>query len=131
MLVVNLKKLLLLSTSLSDLWIEIRNGTTKLKLASIDAGLYPKVEQNDFLSKITISAQNLKRYANMTLFASQTNESRRNLMGVCLSTLDQNTSRWIATDGHRLAQILATSESIEYEELARNYYSSLCTSRNY
>ena len=104
-------------TSLSDLWIEITNGSTKLKLASIDAGLYPKVEQNDFLSKITITAQNLKRYANMTLFASQTNESRRNLMGVCLSTLDQNTSRWIATDGHRLARILTTHETIEYEEL--------------
>ena len=103
--------------ALSDLWIEITNGSAKLKLASIDVGLYPKIETSEFSSKITISSQNLKRYANMTLFAAQTNESRRNLMGVCLSTLDQNTSRWIATDGHRLAQILATSETIEYEKL--------------
>ncbi len=47
----------------------------------------------------------------MTLFAAQTNESRRNLMGVNLSSKEGST-RWLATDGHRLAQMLLPVESL-------------------
>ncbi len=97
--------------STEQLWINVTSGASQLKLPSIDVGLYPQAILEDLPEKITTTAAELKHFIETTLFAAQTNESRRNLMGVCLSVLDEKTTRWLATDGHRLAQMIGTVSS--------------------
>jgi DNA polymerase-3 subunit beta len=41
-----------------------------------------------------------------------TNETRKNLMGVCLKLVEGNAAQWIATDGHRLAQVIKAVEGV-------------------
>ena len=65
---------------------------------------------------MTISVDDLKQCIDMTLFAAITNESRRNLMGVCLSSTSDQQTRWLSTDGHRLAQILKSVDDLNFSE---------------
>lgn len=98
--------------STEQLWIHVSCGKSQLRLPSVDVGLYPQTLVEDLSGKVSISTNDLKRAIDMTLFAAQTNESRRNLMGVNLSA-KSGATRWLATDGHRLAQILISVDSLE------------------
>ena len=64
---------------------------------------------------ITITVDDLRRCIDMTLFAAITNESRRNLMGVCLSSIGDQKMRWLSTDGHRLAQTVKSVDSLNFD----------------
>ena len=76
-----------------QLWIHITCGTSETRLPSVEVGLYPQTVLEELPQSITISVDDLRRCIDMTLFAAITNESRRNLMGVCLSsTGDQKLS---------------------------------------
>ena len=98
--------------STEQLWIYITCGSSELRLPSVEVGLYPQTVLEKLPESVTISIDDLKRCIDMTLFAAITNESRRNLMGVCLcSTSDQQT-RWLSTDGHRLAQIIKSVDNL-------------------
>ncbi|MEC9383197.1 MAG: DNA polymerase III subunit beta, partial [SAR324 cluster bacterium] len=101
--------------STEQLWIYITCGSSELRLPSVEVGLYPQTVLEKLPESVTISVDDLKRCIDMTLFAAITNESRRNLMGVCLcSTSDQQT-RWLSTDGHRLAQIIKSVDNLIVE----------------
>lgn len=97
--------------STEQLWIHVTSGVSELKLPSVDVGLYPQTVLEELPEKIITTVINLKKYVDSTLFAAQTNESRRNLMGVCVSIIDDTTTRWLATDGHRLAQMIGAVTS--------------------
>lgn len=103
--------------STEQLWIHVTSGVSQLKLPSVDVGLYPQTVLEDLPEKISTTAPDLKKFVDSTLFAAQTNESRRNLMGVCVAVLDSTTTRWLATDGHRLAQMIGTVESASSEQV--------------
>ena len=97
--------------STEQLWIHVTSGASQLKLPSIDVGLYPQAHLETLPEQVVLPALELKNVIESTLFAAQTNESRRNLMGVCLSIVDETTTRWLATDGHRLAQVIRSVHS--------------------
>ena len=102
--------------STEQLWIHITCGSSELRLPSVEVGLYPQTVLEKLPQSMTISVDDLKHCIDMTLFATITNESRRNLMGVCLcSTSDQQT-RWLSTDGHRLAQIIKAVDNLSFGE---------------
>ncbi|MBF0236728.1 MAG: DNA polymerase III subunit beta [SAR324 cluster bacterium] len=102
--------------STEQLWIHITSDSSELKLPSVEVGLYPQTVIEELPEKLIISSDELKKCIDATLYASQTNESRRNLMGVCLSSYNGRT-RWLSTDGHRLAQAYGTSQ-IENENFS-------------
>jgi len=87
------------------LWVNLKGGASYLHLPSVDIGLYPILETMELPNKFSINAGDLKQCIDLTLFASLTNETRKNLMGVCLQRGEDNSTRWVATDGHRLAQV--------------------------
>ena len=91
--------------STEQLWIHITCGSSEMRLPSVEVGLYPQTVLDD-----------LKQCIDMTLFAAIANESRRNLMGVCLSSTSDQQTRWLSTDGHRLAQILKSVEDLNFSE---------------
>ena len=102
--------------STEQLWIHITCGSSEMRLPSVEVGLYPQTVLEDLPQSVTISVEDLKQCIDMTLFAAITNESRRNLMGVCLSSTSDKQTRWLSTDGHRLAQILKSVEDLNFSE---------------
>ena len=89
-----------------QLWVTVAGGPSRLRLPSVEIGLYPQMEFNDLGHKFRMSAKELRRCIDLTLFAAQSNETRKNLMGVCLHIGEDRHARWTATDGHRLAQVV-------------------------
>jgi len=102
--------------STEQLWIHITSGSSEMRLPSVEVGLYPQTVLEDLPQSVTISVDDLKQCIDMTLFAAITNESRRNLMGVCLSSTSDQQTRWLSTDGHRLAQILKSVDDLNFSE---------------
>jgi len=102
--------------STEQLWIHITCGSSEMRLPSVEVGLYPQTVLEELPQSVTISADDLKQCIDMTLFAAITNESRRNLMGVCLSSTSDQQTRWLSTDGHRLAQILKSVDDLNFSE---------------
>ena len=102
--------------STEQLWIHITCGSSEMRLPSVEVGLYPRTVLEDLPQSVTISVDDLKQCIDMTLFAAITNESRRNLMGVCLSSTSDQQTRWLSTDGHRLAQILKSVDDLNFSE---------------
>ena len=102
--------------STEQLWIHITCGSSEMRLPSVEVGLYPQTVLEDLPQSVTISVDDLKQCIDMTLFAAITNESRRNLMGVCLSSTSDQKTRWLSTDGHRLAQILKSVDDLNFSE---------------
>ena len=98
--------------STEQLWIYITCGSSELRLPSVEVGLYPQTVLEKLPESVTISVEDLKSCIDMTLFAAITNESRRNLMGVCLSSTSDQQTRWLSTDGHRLAQIIKSVDDL-------------------
>ena len=99
-------------------WVHITSGASEMRLPLVEVGLYPQTELEQLSESLALPAQDLKQCIDMTLFASQTNESRKNLMGVNLSSKEGNLTRWLATDGHRLAQVLKGVESASFESVS-------------
>ena len=87
-----------------QLWITVEGGSARMRLPSMEIGLYPQMEKADPPHKFSVRADELKRTIDLTIFATQANEARKNLMGVCLQ-LDDGTSTWTSTDGHRLSRV--------------------------
>ena len=102
--------------STEQLWIHITCGSSEMRLPSVEVGLYPQTVLEDLPQSMTISVDDLKQCIDMTLFAAITNESRRNLMGVCISSTSDQQTRWLSTDGHRLAQILKSVDDLNFSE---------------
>ena len=102
--------------STDQLWSHITCGASEMRLPSVEVGLYPQTVLEDLPQSVTISVDDLKQCIDMTLFAAITNESRRNLMGVCLSSTSDQQTRWLSTDGHRLAQILKSVDDLNISE---------------
>ena len=102
--------------STEQLWIHITCGSSEMRLPSVEVGLYPQTVLEDLPQSVTISVDDLKQCIDMTLFAAITNESRRNLMGVCLSSASDQQTRWLSTDGHRLAQIIKSVDDLNFSE---------------
>ncbi|MCZ6532820.1 MAG: DNA polymerase III subunit beta [SAR324 cluster bacterium] len=95
-----------------QLWVTLSGGAAQLRLPSVEVGLYPQMETAELTYKFKMPGKELKKCIDLTLFAAQTSEARKNLMGVCLSFPEGGLSRWTATDGHRLAQVESTVQPV-------------------
>ncbi|MFI5400924.1 MAG: hypothetical protein ACHQZQ_07735, partial [SAR324 cluster bacterium] len=69
----------------SQLWVTLQGGPARLRLPSVDTGLYPQMEKQDLPNGFTLNAKELSRYLALTVFATQMTETRKNLTGVCLN----------------------------------------------
>jgi DNA polymerase-3 subunit beta len=88
-----------------QMWVTIEGGSSRLRLPSMDVGLYPQMDMADLGSRFQIRTDALKQAIDLTIFATLANEARKNLMGVNLKMAGEGVSRWTSTDGHRLAQV--------------------------
>ncbi len=83
----------------------IRTGRSRFSLRTLPVTDYPALDAGDFPTRFTTGAASFKGLIDNCAFAISTEETRYYLNGIFLHTLDGDTLRAVATDGHRLARL--------------------------
>lgn len=86
-----------------ETFVSIRCGRSRFRLASLAAGEYPGITEEEGGNAITLSGSLLSDMIAATSFAMSTDETRKYLTGTLFEVDDQQMLRLVTTDGHRLA----------------------------
>lgn len=92
-------------------WVQIRMGRSNTKMVGMARANFPQVPQFPEASAIRLPAATLRAMISKTIFAIANEESRYTLNGALL-TLKDGGMVLVATDGHRLAHIEKTGETL-------------------
>jgi DNA polymerase-3 subunit beta len=92
-------------------WVQIRSGRSNTKMVGMARANFPQVPEFPSASVISIPAASLKNLIAKTIFAISNEESRYTLNGALL-ILKAESIAMVATDGHRLAHIEKTGETV-------------------
>jgi len=96
---------------LENHWVQIRSGHSNTKMVGMARANFPQVPEFPNTSVTGIPAATLKNLISKTIFAISNEESRYTLNGALL-ILKAESLAMVATDGHRLAHIEKTGESL-------------------
>lgn len=97
-------------------WASLKCGRASFRLAGLAADDFPPLPAYDEEAAIKLPADKVREMVEKTLFAVSTDTSRYVLNGVLLS-LEDKKLEMVATDGHRLAQIVREGEEAAKEPL--------------
>lgn len=92
-------------------WVQIRSGRSNTKMVGMARANFPQVPEFPEGGLTRIPAASLKSMIAKTIFAISNEESRYTLNGSLL-ILKAESLAMVATDGHRLAHIEKTAESL-------------------
>ncbi len=92
-------------------WVQIRSGRSNTKMVGMARANFPQVPEFPVGTGTRIPATSLKNMIAKTIFAISNEESRYTLNGALL-ILKSESLAMVATDGHRLAHIEKTGESL-------------------
>jgi DNA polymerase-3 subunit beta len=92
-------------------WVQIRSGRSNTKMVGMARANFPQVPEFPNASVTSIPAATLKNLIAKTIFAISNEESRYTLNGALL-ILKAESIAMVATDGHRLAHIEKTGETV-------------------
>src|SRR5437764_1362065 len=93
-------------------WVQIRAGRSNTKMVGMARANFPQVPEFPSTGGFKINAASLRNMIAKTIFAISNEESRYTLNGALL-VLKAESMAMVATDGHRLAHIEKTGESLE------------------
>jgi DNA polymerase-3 subunit beta len=105
--------------SLENHWIEVSAGRSRFRLMGLDPREFPAIPEPSAAAReqtIRLSAAVLSEMIEYTLFAVSGDETRANLNGIFVESVEPGRLRMVATDGHRLAMV---TRSVERAELAK------------
>ena len=92
-------------------WVQIRSGRSNTKMVGMARANFPQVAEFPAVGLTRISVAALKSMVSKTIFAISNEESRYTLNGALL-ILKAESLAMVATDGHRLAHIEKTGETL-------------------
>ncbi len=93
-------------------WVQIRAGRSNTKMVGMARANFPQVAEFPETGAFRISVASLRSMVAKTIFAISNEESRYTLNGALL-VLKSESMAMVATDGHRLAHIEKTGETLE------------------
>jgi DNA polymerase-3 subunit beta len=93
-------------------WVQIRSGRSNTKMVGMARANFPQVPEFPETGLTQLSAASIKSMISKTIFAISNEESRYTLNGALLILKAESLSM-VATDGHRLAHIEKTGESLK------------------
>jgi DNA polymerase-3 subunit beta len=93
-------------------WVQIRSGRSNTKMVGMARANFPQVPEFPETGLTQLSAASIKGMISKTIFAISNEESRYTLNGALLILKAESLSM-VATDGHRLAHIEKTGESLK------------------
>ncbi len=85
-------------------WVYISCGNSKIKLPGVEPDKFPAVEFKQQEREFSLPQIILKNAIDRTFFSIGENESRKNLMGLNLQIISQNSIRWTGADSFRICQ---------------------------
>jgi DNA polymerase-3 subunit beta len=92
-------------------WVQIRSGRSNTKMVGMARANFPQVAEFPAVGLTKIPVVALKSMVSKTIFAISNEESRYTLNGALL-ILKAESLAMVATDGHRLAHIEKTGETL-------------------
>ncbi len=92
-------------------WVQIRSGRSNTKMVGMARANFPQVPEFPEAAVIRLPLATLKSMIAKTIFAISNEESRYTLNGALL-ILKPESIAMVATDGHRLAHVEKTGESL-------------------
>ncbi|HXB63221.1 MAG TPA: DNA polymerase III subunit beta [Acidobacteriaceae bacterium] len=92
-------------------WVQIRAGRSNTKMVGMARANFPQIMEFPANDAIKIPVASLKAMIAKTIFAISSEESRYTLNGALLA-LKSESMAMVATDGHRLAHIEKTGETL-------------------
>jgi DNA polymerase III subunit beta len=93
-------------------WVQIRSGRSNTKMVGMARANFPQVPEFPATGLTQLAAAAIKNMISKTIFAISNEESRYTLNGALL-ILKAESLAMVATDGHRLAHIEKTGESLK------------------
>ncbi|MDE1163568.1 MAG: DNA polymerase III subunit beta [Acidobacteriaceae bacterium] len=93
-------------------WVQIRAGRSNTKMVGMARANFPAVPEFPGVGVFKINSASLRNMISKTIFSISNEESRYTLNGALL-VLKAESMAMVATDGHRLAHIEKTGESME------------------
>jgi DNA polymerase-3 subunit beta len=96
---------------LENHWVQIRSGRSNTKMVGLGRANYPQVPEMPEGTSVTLPTAVLRKLISHTIFAISSEESRYTLNGALL-ILKPESLAMVATDGHRLAFIEKTEETL-------------------
>ena len=93
-------------------WVQIRAGRSNTKMVGMARANFPAVPEFPATGGFKVNSASLRNMISKTIFAISNEESRYTLNGALL-VLKAESMAMVATDGHRLAHIEKTGESLE------------------
>lgn len=93
-------------------WVQIRSGRSNTKMVGMARANFPQVPEFPDAGLTRIPSASLKSMIAKTIFAISNEESRYTLNGALL-ILKAESLAMVATDGHRLAHLEKTGESLK------------------
>ncbi len=93
-------------------WVQIRAGRSNTKMVGMARANFPQVPEFPASGSYKIAVPSLKNMVSKTIFAISNEESRYTLNGALL-VLKAESMAMVATDGHRLAHIEKTGETLD------------------
>jgi DNA polymerase III subunit beta len=92
-------------------WVQIRSGRSNTKMVGMARANFPQVAEFPETGLTQLAAASIKSMISKTIFAISNEESRYTLNGALLILKAESLSM-VATDGHRLAHIEKTGETL-------------------
>jgi DNA polymerase III subunit beta len=93
-------------------WVQIRSGRSNTKMVGMARANFPQVPEFPENGLTKLSVLSMKSMISKTIFAISNEESRYTLNGALLILKAESLSM-VATDGHRLAHVEKTGESLK------------------
>jgi DNA polymerase-3 subunit beta len=93
-------------------WVQIRSGRSNTKMVGMARANFPQVAEFPEVGLTQLSTASIKSMIAKTIFAISNEESRYTLNGALLILKAESLSM-VATDGHRLAHIEKSGETLE------------------
>jgi DNA polymerase-3 subunit beta len=93
-------------------WVQIRAGRSNTKMVGMARANFPQVPEFPAAGAFKLNSASLRNMIAKTIFAISNEESRYTLNGALL-VLKGESMAMVATDGHRLAHIEKTGETLE------------------
>jgi len=88
--------------------IELTSSYGKYKLTGQRADEYPTIQMAEGDDVVEINSDLLSQAISYTIFATSTDEMRKNMMGVC-AQFDENKITFVATDAHKLSKFVVSN----------------------
>jgi DNA polymerase III subunit beta len=93
-------------------WVQIRSGRSNTKMVGMARANFPQVPTFPEVGAVKLAIATLKQLIAKTIFSISNEESRYTLNGALL-VMKAESLTMVATDGHRLAHIEKTGETVD------------------